>query len=287
MKKIALAILALSILMSGTAIAQTLDGRAYTPGVDPNIDLFFANWQDSEPFITHGTLEERSIFTEGDPLNPPKKGAVLSFCNRFTHATLPAGKAIEPTNLKGEQEIIYILSGSGKMKGRKVKTDLYPGICVLIPANCKFTMESSGSDDLTMYLVSEPIPDGFKPNKDILVRDENAQPIVSTDVHWCHIEKGFFKTNDGLGTLENVITITHAPMTIGHPHSHVEGVEEIWAEVTGTSIAFLGKQIRKQPPGTAYMIPPDGNTPHCNINTGTSDIKLFYFARYRDHEVRK
>jgi mannose-6-phosphate isomerase-like protein (cupin superfamily) len=173
------------------------------------------------------------------------------------------------------------------MKGRNKTTDLYQGICVLIPANCEFTMQSTGDESLTMYLINEPIPAGFRPNDDILVKDENTMAVESTNGHWCHIVKNFFETDAGLGTLERVLTVSLNPMTIGHPHSHVEGCEEVWTAARGESIAFLGKQIRKQPEGTGYMIPPDGNTPHANINTGTEQITFFYFARYRDHEVRK
>jgi len=273
-------------LTTGIA-AQTLDGSPYIPGKDANIDLYFGSWLDSEPYITHGTLIERDILTQGDPLNPPAKGAVLSYVNRFTHATLETGTHTEPVTLEGEQEILYILSGDGKMKSRGESQDLYSGICVLVPADCEFSLDNTGSEPLTMYLISEPIPDDFRPNENILVRDENTLPITSTNVHWIHIEKSFFKTKDGLGTLENVITIQFDPWTIGHPHSHNPGVEEAWTQVTGESIAFMGKQIRKQPVGTGYMIPPDGKTPHSNINTTDMPVKMFYFARYRDHEVRK
>ena len=138
-----------------------------------------------------------------------------------------------------------------------------------------------------MYLINEPIPAGFRPNENMLVKDEIAKPVDSYTGHWCHIVKNIFDTNDGLGTLESVITVAFDPMVIGHPHSHVEGWEEVWTAVTGTSIAWLGKQIRIQPPGTGYMIPPDGKTPHANFNVSDRSVKMFYFARYGDHEVRK
>ena len=269
-------------------MAQNLDGNPYTPGVDADVDLYFCSWHDSAPQKTHGTLIEHAIFTKGDPLTPPAKGATLKYLNRFTFATLPAGISTQPTALDGEQEMIYILSGKGtiRTKGGK-KSDLYQGIAVLIPAGLEFTMTASDGEPLTMYLVNEPIPAGFRPNKELMFRDENKARISSTTGHWTHIWKGLFGTNDGFGTLESTGTVTHDSMTIGHPHSHVDGVEEIWAEISGTSIAFIGKEIRMQPPGTAYMIPPDGKTPHCNINTSQdSQIKMLYIARYRDHEVR-
>jgi mannose-6-phosphate isomerase-like protein (cupin superfamily) len=274
-------------VLLGSALAQTLDGSPYTPGKDPDIDLYIGNWTESMPRHTHGSLIERDILTKGDPMKPPAKGAVLEYVNRFVHATLEPNNSTTPTTLQGEQEIFYILSGKGMVKAGKKPADLYEGICVLMPAGLPFTITNTGSEPLTMYLVNEPVPKGFRPNKDMLVKDENTMPIASTNGHWCHIVKNFFETPDGLGTLERVLTVSLDPMTIGHPHSHVKGCEEVWTAVTGESIAFIGKQIRMQPPGTGYLIPPDGNTPHSNINTSDKPVKLFYFARYQDHEVRK
>jgi len=284
-----ISLLAFMLLLGtiGFCYAQTLDGSSYTPGKDPDIDMYLCSWKESLPFHTHGSLIERNIFTKGDPMNPPRKGAVLKYINRFTHATLHAHATTEPTTLKGEQEIIYIILGKGTIKSRKKTTDIYSGICMLIPAECDFSMTNTGDEPLTMYLINEPIPAGFRPNKNILFKDENMLPIQSTKGHWCHIVKNFFETDAGLGTLERVLTVGFDPMTIGHPHSHNDGCEEVWTALKGESIAFIGKQIRMQPEGTAYMIPPDGNTPHANINTGKEQIKIFYFARYKDHEVRK
>ena len=78
-----------------------------------------------------------------------------------------------------------------------------------------------------------------------------------------------------------------SPMTFFHPHSHLEGCEEVWTSIYDDIHVLLGKQIRLQKAGTAYMIPPDGNTPHANFNVSDKLIKMFYFARYREHEVRK
>jgi len=272
--------------LSSLAFSQTLDGKPYRVGIDPNIDMFIGNWQESMPQKTHGSLIERAVLTKGDPLNPPTKGAGLKYINRFTYATLDAHASTTPVTLKGEQEIFYITSGTGTITAGKKTSGLYEGICILMPANLEFSMTNTGDEPITMYLVSEPIPEGFRPNKDMLVKDENTLPVQSTTGHWCHIVKNFFETDAGLGTLERVLTVCFDPMTIGHPHSHGEGCEEVWTAVKGTSLAFIGKQIRNQPPGTAYMIPPDGNTPHANINNTNEQIKIFYFARYKDHDVR-
>ncbi len=286
-RKIPLAVLSVLIALCAPVAAQTLDGSPYVPGKDPNIDLYMGNWKSSAPQTIHGSLSEQSVLTRGNAMKPPSTGAVLEYVNRFTHAALKPGQTTGAVTLKGEQEIFYILSGKGTLKAGKKTADLYEGICVLMPANLSYTMTAAGSEPLTMYLINEPIPQGFRPNKDMLVKDENTMPIEGTTGHWCHIVKNFFETDAGLGTLERVLTVSLDPMTIAHPHSHVKGCEEVWTMVSGESIAWIGKQIREHPVGTGYMIPPDGKTPHANINTSDAPVKMFYFARYKDHEVRK
>ena len=264
-----------------------LDPAPYNPAVDPNIDMFMGNWTESMPRHTHGSLVERDILTRGDPLSPPTKGAVLKYVNRFTHATLNAHASTQPTTLKGEQEIYYILSGKGTLTAGKKTADLYRGVAVLMPANLEFSMKNTGDESLTMYLVAESCPEGFRYNGEMLVVDENATPVSSSDAHWVGIVKSLFTTKDGLGTLESILTCQFDPMTFFHPHSHVRGCEEVWCTINGDVYVLIGKQIRFQPPGMAYMIPPNGKTPHANFNVSDSMINMFYFARYGDHEVRK
>ena len=259
----------------------------FDPKTTPDIDLFMANWKDSMPRHTHGSLVERDVFTKGDPLHPPAKGAVLKYVNRFVHATLYPHNVTTATTLTGEQEVFYIISGTGTMTAGKKTADLFPGIAVLMPSGLAFTMKNTGDEPLTMYLIAEPVPAGFRPNGDMLVVDENKTAVSSSDAHWVGIVKPLFGTNDGLGTMESVITCQFSPMTFFHPHSHLDGCEEVWAALTDPIHVLLGKQIRFQEPGTAYLIPSNGKTPHANFNLSDKPIKLFYFARYGDHELRK
>ncbi|MFC1539000.1 cupin domain-containing protein [Candidatus Latescibacterota bacterium] len=282
LKKMISASLILLCAVSTVSLAQTLDGNPYTPGKDANIDMFMGSWKDSMPRHSHGSLIERDILTKGDNMNPTTKGAVLKYTNRYVYATLDAKASTIPTTLKGEQEIFYFLSGKGTIKAGRTTEEISAGYAVLMPENLEFTINNTGSEQLTMYLISEAVPAGFKPNKEMKVINENTMPISGTTGHWAHIVKRLFEKPDGLATLYSVLTVAHDPMTIGHPHSHDPGCEEIWTGIKGTSIAFLGKQIRMQPPGTAYNIPPDGKTPHCNINKGDEQIKLFYFSVRKD-----
>jgi len=287
MRKILFAVSMIVIASINIAAAQTLDGSPYNPETDPDIDMFISGWHESVPALTHGNLVERAIFTRGDNPNPKRKGAVLEYVNRFVQATLPARSITSPTVLTDEQEILFILSGNGEISGGGQTHELSTGIAVLVPAGLSFTIKNTGGDDISMYLIAEPIPDGFRPNDHLIVRNSNTIPFNTNIVHWSHIDTFLLQTSDGLGTLELVTTCTFSPMTIGHPHSHDDGTEEFWSVIQGENIVMLGKQIRRQPVGTSYLIPNDGKTPHSNINVKDDALKFFYFARYRDHEVRE
>jgi len=263
-------------------IKQPFDGRSYTPDVDINIDMYMRNWKESMPQHTHGSLVERAILTQGDQMNPTSRGAVLTYVNRFTYATLESGASTIPTTLTGEQEIFYIISGKGTIKAGNKTADLYENIAVLMPPDLEFTMQSTSDKPLIMYLINEPIHEGFHPNQHMLVKDENTTPVMSYDGHWCHIVKNIFGASDGLATINNVLTVGFNAMTIGHPHRYFAGSEEVWTALKGTSIAWIGKQIRVQTPGTAYMVPPDGEIMHSNINLTGKPIKMFYFLKSTD-----
>jgi mannose-6-phosphate isomerase-like protein (cupin superfamily) len=271
-----------TVAVTAVSIAQDLDGKPYDPAIDANVDMFMNTWRNSMPRHSHGSLIERDILTKGDNLHPTAKGAVLKYTNRYVYATLEPMASTTPVTLNGEQEIFYFLSGTGTITAGGKTADLRYGIAVLMPENLEFTMKNTGSEPLTMYLISEPVPEGFTPVKNMVVKDELSLPVGGSDWHWAHIGKDVFSKRDGLATSYSLLTVSFAPMTISHPHSHVAGCEEVWTAIYGTSVAFIGKQIRMQPPGTAYNIPPDGKTPHCNLNTSDEQIKILYYSVRKD-----
>ncbi len=272
----------LTIVLSGTAFAQNLDGAAPGPN-DPDIDLYIASWTESHPKHTHGTLIERDILTQGDQLNPPRRGAVLKFVKRFTYGTLFEGNSTLPTMLDGEQEIFYITGGEGVIEWKNKSGKLGKNMCVLVPEGLEFTMKNTGKGPLTMYVIVEATPDDFKPVGDVVFRSNDLVPFNSNIGHWSYREKDLLLRGHGLAELHAVITLTLDPMTIGHPHFHVDGTEEVWTTISGDNIAWLGKDIRKQPAGTAYMIPPDGKTNHSNLNQSeTEPVVMLYFAVRKD-----
>lgn len=271
------------------AFAVLQFARAQTTG--DRIDLYFGDWHRSPPRTIRGSLEERDILTRGDGLKPTHAGAVLRFINSYTYGTLAPNASTTPTRLDGQQEIYYIESGRGTVTAGGRTAELFQDIAVLMPANLEFTLRNTGDQPLTMYVINEPTPPGFRPNANMLVRDENKIPISGIGF-WAHITKPLFVTADGLGTLESVLTVTYDPLTIGKPHpvphEDTSDIEEVWTALNGTSVAMVGNQLRKQTPGMALYHPPDNLTPHTNLNpSSVNQAKFLYFARYRPHETQK
>ena len=253
------------------------------------IDLYFGDWHGVTPRTTRGSLEERDILTRGDAENPAKKGALLRYLNSYTYATLAPGQSTTPTRLQGQQEIYFVASGQGTAVAGGRSLDLYRNIAVLVPADLEFTLKSTGTAPLAMYVINEPVPAGFRPNTSLLVKDENKISVASVDGSWCHIVKPLFSTADGLGTLQSILTVTFDPLTIAKPHvvDHTD-IEEVFTELNGRTLAWVSNALRWQTAGMAFYHVPDNLTPHSTINQDKDEqVKFLYFARYHPHEARK
>jgi mannose-6-phosphate isomerase-like protein (cupin superfamily) len=276
------------VMFAGVAVTvaaqNQLDGRPLDTEIDPDIDMFMGSWQNSIPFNTHGALVERAILTPlrgNDHLRPERKGAVLRNINRFSRASLDPKASTSPVSLEGVQEVLYFTAGKGKITAGGETADVFDGILVLMPEGLEFTITNTEDKQLEVYVVCEPVTEGFAPNKTMTVVNEKLMPYRDVGIpktHWAHNGKSIFTKRKGLSTISAITLITFNAMTIGHPHSHGEDYEEIWTVIEGKGVAFLGKEIRWQPPGTAYKIPQTNFTPHSNINITERPVKYLYIA---------
>jgi len=256
---------------------------------DRRIDMFIGDWRDSMPRQVFGSLVLRDILTRGDNLNPPQPGAVLQGANFVAFGRLQSKASTTPSKLAKEQEIFYIDGGTGEISAGGKTTPLHKDVAVFIPENLSFVLKNTGDTSLTMYVVSEPVPEGFVPRTEMMAVDEREVPvrtpmaaspytIAGASGHWAHVVRDLFSRTDGLATIGDIITVTINPMTMGEPHPHNLFQEEIWTAIDGTSLAFISAQLRVQHPGMAYMIRPDKTMTHSNINAGDTPVKFLWFA---------
>jgi mannose-6-phosphate isomerase-like protein (cupin superfamily) len=258
---------------------------------DTRLNMYFGDWRNSQPRPMFGSLVVRDILTPGDNLSPPFPGAVLERAKFLSYGTLGTGERTVPTKLTGLQVFFYVEEGQGEITSAGKTTPIHPGNAILVPEGVEFSLKSSDDNQLAVYLVGDPVKPGFKPLPAIVIKDEaklkegapaTPSPYTSPGAggHWAHVTHGFFSTRDGLSTVGSIITVEILPLTLGEPHPHLPGKEEIWCEIEGKSVAFVGPQVRMQHPGQAYILRPDGLTTHSNINIdqpGTKPIKFLWF----------
>lgn len=256
---------------------------------DRRIDMFIGDWRKSMPRHAYGSLVLRDILTRGDNYAPPEPGAILKAINYLAYGRLAAHNSTLPTRLDREQNVFYVVGGTGEVSAGGKTAPLRKDIAFFIPENIEFTLTNTGDADLTMYVVSEPVPDGFKPASAMLVTDETQVPVRTpmaaspftlpgASGHWAHVVRDLFSRTDGLATIGDLITVDINPMTMGEPHPHNPGQEEIWTAIEGDSLAFIGTELRVQHPGMAYMIRPDQVMTHSNINSSDAPVKFLWFS---------
>ncbi|MEM2906131.1 MAG: cupin domain-containing protein [Candidatus Bathyarchaeia archaeon] len=230
---------------------------------------------------SHGALIERRIFYRIDPTRPSEPGMVLQHVKGFSRAVLEGNVATATTVHEAEQEILYVADGEGRIESEGVVEKLSEGSAVLVPPRVSHTIVNESQRPLELLLVTEDVPPEAmdKVGKTALVRNYHALPVHVVS-HWCYVVRVLFGAGDGLVTLHDALIVSVDGMSIGEPHPHTPGTDEVWYQLKGTSLLFLGREIRRQHPGEAFMVPPDGKTPHSTINPTDETILMFYFSHF-------
>lgn len=276
-----------AIFVATVAFAQesprndALDPRAFDPAVDPDIDMFLNNWRNSMPRVMYGDLVFRDILTklEGpDPLHPTKKGAVLIYQTAVSYATIEPGAIASGRAQKGEQQVFYVSGGNGKITVNSKSYDIKEGMGFILTPEFDFELTCIGEEQLSFYVITEPLPADFKANNDLVVTNR-FDGNKTYGVHWAHIGNGIINSKNGVANYGGLSLITMDARTIPQPHSHGEGVEENWMMIKGETVLLLGKQILRMTPGTVYKVPPSGLTAHTNINMGDEPVQMIHMMK--------
>lgn len=247
---------------------------------EPPVDLFMGHWTNAKPKKLYGGFEVWDILTklEGQPLRPNRKSAVLTDLNAVRYAILKPSSSTRPATLKSCQQIFYIVSGEGEISTKESLANLGEGVGVLMPEGVEYTMTNTGIEPLVMYIIEEPVKEGFVPKKDMIVRYEYDNNI-STNINRGGSRDWLFSPLDGLATIVSFNPVMFEPESLVPPHVHEPGVEEVWIAVTGNMQIMVGSQQRMLVPGGAYKVPADGITPHANINVTETSKKLLWIMK--------
>jgi mannose-6-phosphate isomerase-like protein (cupin superfamily) len=213
-------------------------------------------------------------------VKPTTKGALLRYVDSYVFATLAPGASSPSTTLSGKQRVYYFASGTGTISAGGDSVPVSINIAVLVPANLAFTIKNTGTTPLGAYVITEPTPSGFQPGTKLVVKDEKSTPISTAAQEWSRIVRPLFTSSDGLATISSIETVTLDPLTITRPFiGTLPNTEELWMELSGKSIAFIGPYLRRQTTGMAYEHPPDNLAPTSNVNySEDSQVKFLLVA---------
>ncbi len=255
------------------------------PDVDTDVYLYINHWRNSLPAEGHGGLIERDILTPGDPLHPPKRGAVLKYIKAYKRAALEPLCSTQPFKSAAEQAFFCVASGAGRVEAGGRSVDIEPGMAVVIPAGLSYRFLNPGRENLEMIMVVEDVPAGFAPNDRMSVGDYR-RTVPSVGMHWAHIGRGFaWDTPPKFANPMGFAAVSIDKFDIAQPHVHGAGCEEIWCQLEGTSLLLFGNRLLRQEAGEAFLVPPNRKVPHSSINP-TDKPMLWLYMGNRHDQVR-
>lgn len=252
-------------------------------GVDTDVSLYINQWRGSTSVESQSGLIEHDILTPGDPLHPPRKGAVLKYIKSYRHAVLPPRSTTVPQSHERQQVFIYISSGEGRMEAGGKSAGLEEGIAVFVPAGLEYRFINTSGGELEMYVITEEVAPDFVPNSEISVGSwRDSKPVYGA--HWAHIAHPFlYDVEPKFSNAMGFIVVSIDGFDIAQPHTHGQGTEEIWLQLRGRSLLFFGNRLLWQQPGEAFLVPPNKKAPHCSINQ-TAEPMLWLFMGCRHPE---
>lgn len=236
-------------------------------GVD--IDRYVGHPLKSPPGRTHEAIIKRAILTHGSPSASGGNRTVLEYRKELALGTLGPND-LTPLVVLDLQLFFFVASGEGRIDDGLGYWDLKEGVGVLVHSKLRHRITNTSDQPLELLMLTWEAPAGISAEKQILVRDTHQMPLTECGgeiCHWSYLGKNIFNPSHGLHPNESFHIVYVPPMTIGEPHAHVPGWEEIWTKLPPHETYFmLGSEVREMPPFTAFLAPPNSKTVHSVIN---------------------
>ncbi|MBI4306271.1 MAG: cupin domain-containing protein [Chloroflexi bacterium] len=239
------------------------------------------HWNECPSSVTHGNIIQRSILTRQDPKNPGKRGAVLRHVDSFAHGYLEGRVPSVAETHAREQEVFYVAAGEGEFEGGGLKRNIGEGDGILVPASIPHVIRNRADVPLELLMVRESLPDGVSPRaKAPLIRNYRERPL--TVGHLTHLVHHIFTDEDGLFSINLVLTVRIEAFQTPDRHRHPDGHDEVWYMLRGTGVHLLGSDVYIQSEGVTVACYPE-SAEHSLINHTDQPLVAFLFA----HLVRR
>jgi len=251
------------------------------PEVDIDVSPYVNTWKNSRVETGHGGFSEQAIFTRGDPLDPPAKGAVLKYLKAFNHGFLYGNRRTEPTRHDREQVVFYVMNGRGTVEAGGRSAEIAEGTGVFIPAGLEYSVTNTTGAPLEVVVIVEEIPITFTPWTEMVVK--RCRDTAPGYCCWAYTIYSLFSREDGLAEPMGIAVVTVERYGMGSPHYHVGGCEEIWLKIKGEeNPLMLGKKLLRQNIGDAFLPPPNRLVPHSVINYTETEMAWLYVGNRHD-----
>src|SRR2546426_473082 len=176
-----------------------------------------------------------------------------------------AGRSAERT-LAGQQEVLYIVDGRGRLDLDGRTHELEPNMGVYLAAGETYAVENNGPQDLHVLsvLASEDRAEAGGERK-VTVRFDDQPELEAS------IERSFrYLVNEDAGCFDvtqfmGIVQPSKAPF-----HSHT--YDEVGYIVAGEGIAHVGGRSFPLRPGSCFHLPP--NEVHCIENAGDGPMHI-------------
>ncbi len=209
---------------------------------------------------------------------PESERSLLNHIDFFSYATLLPRKETYQNNLN--QEIFYVVKGSGEIFSQYSLGEIKSGYAFIIPPNIKYTIKNKSGKPLEMLVISEEPP--MVPSGEITIRNTAEIPFDKFDppLHWCHRSQTVFGYDKDNLSKVHYVSLVHVPANkLPEPHKHFPGHDEVWHVLKGSSKMALREFNIEQPTGTSILIPDNGQIPHTSI-TGDKEAIFFFFMHH-------
>jgi mannose-6-phosphate isomerase-like protein (cupin superfamily) len=226
--------------------------------------------EESEPMATGFVIAEQDVEGRRDPGDTAETRVTIDAsvgCERLEQRVLRFGSGgSRPRTLRGVDELLYVVAGSGTLRIGDDEHALEPETGVYVADGETWTVENAGPDELVLVSVRAPAGNGADPDRrKVTVRyaDQPALP-ASPDREFRYLVNQDAGCRD-VTQFVGVIPPGRAPL-----HSHT--YDEVVYVVEGEGVLHLGDKDTPLAAGSCIHLPP--LVMHCLENVGTAPMRV-------------
>ncbi len=178
--------------------------------------------------------------------------------------TFDPGRSL-PRALDGTQEILYVVSGRGRIHVDGAAHELAPETGAFVAAGETFEVENPGPEPLVLVSVVAPQVLEPGPERQVVVRFAD-QPELRADAK--RTFRYLVNREAGCRDVTQFVGIVQPCRAPDHSHSY----DEVGYIIEGEGVAHIGGEHVPLRPGSCFHLPPE--QVHCIENNGATTMRI-------------